>query len=346
MKIMDSNIAMESRHSEFSFTHRKESLRFWIGERRPDFENTGLNADDMQLSDEAISRISNDSKEKSNKVIDELNSKSNDFSIDPELEIIRFIMEKIFGADLGFIFENLHGEDDPQKEKMEQPKRDGWGVEYDMEETRVEKEYMSFSAEGVVKTADGKQINFELSLEMRRTFMERNELHLRAGDPAEKDPLIINYDGNAAELTNKKYAFDIDSDGKEDNIPFVKPGSGFLILDKNGDGRINNGSELFGAKTGNGFAELSMHDNDKNGWIDENDPVFEDLGIWTKSRSGEDNIYSLKQKDIGAIYLQNAISKFSINDEANNKLGRTVSSSIYLHENGRPGTVQQVNLYV
>lgn len=346
MRIMDSNIAMESRHSEFSFTHRKESVRFWIGERRADLENEGLKTDSMRISDEAMNKISKNSKEKTSEVIDEINSKANDFSIDPELEIIKFIMEKIFGADLGFIFDNLHGKDYQANEKIEQPKRNGWGLEYDMEETRIEKEYMNFSAEGVVKTADGKQINFELNLEMSRTFMEKNELHLRAGDAAEKDPLVINYEGKAAELSKRKYAFDIDSDGSNDNISFVKPGSGFLVLDKNSDGKINNGSELFGARTGNGFAELSKHDDDKNGWIDENDSVFKSLGIWTKSPIGKDNIFSLKQKDIGAIYLQNTTSNFSINDEANNKLGRTVSSGIYLHENGRPGTVQQVNLYV
>ena len=57
-------------------------------------------------------------------------------------------------------------------------------------------------------------------------------------------------------------------------------------------------------------------------------------------------IFTLKQKDIGAIYLENAQGSFSINNASNEKLGRAVSTGIFLNENGKPGTVQQVNLYV
>ena len=62
------------------------------------------------------------------------------------------------------------------------------------------------------------------------------------------------------------------SDGRKDNISFVQPGSGFLAVDKNNDGKINNGKELFGPNTGNGFDELAKYDSDGNQWIDESDP--------------------------------------------------------------------------
>lgn len=51
----------------------------------------------------------------------------------------------------------------------------------------------------------------------------------------------------------------------------VRPGGVFLALDKNGDSVINDGKELFGAATGQGFKELAIYDSDKNYWIDEND---------------------------------------------------------------------------
>ena len=60
----------------------------------------------------------------------------------------------------------------------------------------------------------------------------------------------------------------------------------FLALDLNGDGRINNGSELFGALSGNGFADLAQYDSDANGWIDENDEIFQRLKVWSGADDG------------------------------------------------------------
>ena len=65
-------------------------------------------------------------------------------------------------------------------------------------------------------------------------------------------------------------------------ISFVGSGSGLLALDKNGDGIINNGTELFGPNTQDGFSELSKYDSDGNGWIDENDSVYDNLRICGK----------------------------------------------------------------
>ena len=76
--------------------------------------------------------------------------------------------------------------------------------------------------------------------------------------------------------------FDIDADGEEESISYLQGGSGYLALDKNGDGVINDGSELFGTKSGDGFADLAEYDADGNGWIDENDPIFDKLLIWAK----------------------------------------------------------------
>lgn len=61
----------------------------------------------------------------------------------------------------------------------------------------------------------------------------------------------------------------MDCDGKQEEISKLNAGCGYLALDKNGDGVINDGNELFGVKTGDGFYELSKYDSDLNGWIDE-----------------------------------------------------------------------------
>jgi hypothetical protein len=131
-----------------------------------------------------------------------------------------------------------------------------------------ESEQTSFTAGGVIKTADGKEIEFSIDLNLSREFASDKVTIL---EQKLSDPLVINFDGPAAELTGTKFSFDLDNDGTLDQISFLKSGSGFLALHQNQDGVINNGSELFGAGTGNGFADLLKYDSDQNGWIDEND---------------------------------------------------------------------------
>ena len=65
-------------------------------------------------------------------------------------------------------------------------------------------------------------------------------------------------------------------------------GSGYLAFDVNVNGRINDGSELFGACSGDDFAEHARLDKDGNHWLDEQDSGFAGLRIWQRSKSGED----------------------------------------------------------
>lgn len=121
------------------------------------------------------------------------------------------------------------------------------------------------------------------------------------------DPLMINLDANIGSVSDQKFFFDLDSDGKEEQISFAGKGSGFLALDKNGDGKINDGSELFGTSSGDGFKDLAEYDEDKNGWIDENDSIFSKLKVWTKDEEscgsrdlkGDTNDTSFKLKQRG-----------------------------------------------
>ena len=139
--------------------------------------------------------------------------------------------------------------------------------------------------------------------------------------------------------------FDIDCDGTDDEISFAGEGSGFLALDRNGDGKVNDGNELFGTKSGDGFKDLSKYDKDKNGWIDENDDVFSRLKVWTKDDNGNDKLIDLKKAGIGALYLGSAGTEFSLNSEAGNKTNGIIrKTGIYLKESGEIGTIQHVDL--
>lgn len=209
----------------------------------------------------------------------------------------------------------------------------------------LEKEVMQFSASGNVTTMDGKKIDFALNSQMSRQFYSQSQRQIEEGFVL-KDPLVVNFGGQPAMLTVNKIQFDIDNNGEEDAISFVQEGSGFLALDRNDDGVINDGTELFGAISGNGFADLRQYDEDKNGWIDENDAIFAELQIWHQQPNGYKTLSGLLELNIGAIYLDNVESPFTIKDGSNQTLGEVASSGIYLTEDGQAKTIQQINLAV
>lgn len=207
----------------------------------------------------------------------------------------------------------------------------------------LQKEDTAFSATGVAHTADGRTIEFGVELGMSRQTAGIFQ-SLSQSDYVLTDPLVINIDTGAASVTDQKFYFDLDADGREEEISFARQGSGFLALDKNGDGIINDGSELFGTKSGDGFADLMAYDEDGNGWIDENDSVFDKLKVWTMDENGKKSLISLQKADVGAIYLGHVGTEFSLKDGYDRTNALIRSTGVYLKESGGVGTVQQVDL--
>ena len=211
---------------------------------------------------------------------------------------------------------------------------------------RTETESTTFASTGIVKTADGRSIDFNVEVSMSRAYMEKCDM-LEVQEYIKTDPLMINLDTNIGSVSDQKFFFDLDSDGKEEEISFAGKGSGFLALDKNGDGKINDGSELFGTKSGDGFKDLAEYDEDGNGWIDENDSIYSQLKVWTKDENGNDRLIDLKDADVGAIYLRNADTQFSLKDDENKLNAEIKKTGIYLKEStGEVGTLNHVDLVV
>lgn len=216
--------------------------------------------------------------------------------------------------------------------------------------TRIhfEEESTQFSSQGLVTTEDGRVIDFSLDMSLDRSFLSRTEeqtlVQRWQEDVGLIDPLVISLDGKVPALTDTTFEFDLDSDGETDHINFTAAGSGFLALDRNEDSVINDGSELFGPGTGNGFNELAAFDEDQNRWIDENDAVFSKLKVWTKDADGNDHLISLKDAGVGAIALEHADTQFDMTDAGNQLNGQLKQSGIFLFENGNVGSVHQVDL--
>lgn len=210
----------------------------------------------------------------------------------------------------------------------------------------TEAEHTAYSSTGIVKTADGREISFNVDVEMSHAFCDRYESCIEE-EIVFKDPLVINLDSNVGSVTDQKFLFDLDADGTEEEISFAGEGSGFLALDKNGDGKINDGSELFGTQSGDGFGDLAAYDKDGNGWIDESDDVFADLRIWTKDENGNNVLMNLKDANVGAIYLGKASTQYSLRSEGTHELNGAIrSTGIYLKETGEAGTIQHIDLAV
>jgi hypothetical protein len=104
-------------------------------------------------------------------------------------------------------------------------------------------------------------------------------------------PIIIDVDGSGYKLTDAAHgvAFDIFATGHPVQIAWTAAGStnGFLVLDRNHDGAISKGTELFGDQTAqaasthpNGFLALAAFDTNHDGVINARDPVFSQLRLW------------------------------------------------------------------
>lgn len=208
----------------------------------------------------------------------------------------------------------------------------------------AEVEETSFSTTGTVVTSDGREIEFNLELSMSRAFSSYYEENI-SYSRAFTDPLVINLDSDMAEVSDVKIRFDLDCDGNEESISMLSKNSGYLSLDLNDDGVINDGSELFGTSSGDGFKDLAKYDTDNNGFIDEADDIFDKLRICVFDDDGNQKLYSLKDKGVGAIGLANVDTQFSLNDLTTNEVNARIrKTGIFLYENGGIGTIQHLDL--
>lgn len=368
MIISGSTLQLSSSHSYLEYQRRHESLSAWRqgpdGRQQINLESTretlrmGGSGDRLTLSQAALAPPPQVPLQPADRpavnaapASSEVDASAQDID---ELKFValRLLVEQLTGRPVQ-VFDARELKADPATTPQLPPDlpgtsvdgRVGWGATYSVEDTHLESETTQFTAQGTVRTAEGKEITLSLTLNMSREFVSHTRLSVRAGD-ALKDPLVINFAGTAAQLTQTRFSFDLDADGSVEQTYFVAPGSGFLALDRNGDGKINDGRELFGALSGNGFADLARFDDDGNGWIDEGDAVFSRLRVWSRDGDGADRLQGLLQLGIGAIHLDQAATPFAIKDASNALQGAVRASGIFLREDGGAGTVQQIDLVV
>jgi len=341
MRIESSNVSLASTHQLTKSYKRKETLQVWnSGQASHSFHDKGVHS---------AKRHGHGHRAAKNENIKDDSSRPVDLKCHVLADMIRRIAGKRAAvSDASKPTEqasDVSRTSEGSLQRAEQPSKqpEGWGLRYTSEETYTEQEETSFQAKGVV-TANGREINFSVSLTMGRSYTQSQSSDLCAGNSAE-DPLVINLGQGAATLSGNRIQFDINMDGNKEDMPFLTQQSGFLVIDKNGNGVVDDGSELLGPTTGDGFRELVAYDDDKNGWIDEGDAAYSQLLVWRQNGDLQ-TLDTLQSLNIGAIYTGNVATPFDIKNDQNQTQARIQQSGIYLTENGTPGTVQSIDIAV
>ena len=157
-------------------------------------------------------------------------------------------------------------------------------------------------------------------------------------------PLVLDLDGSgiAASSVGDGVAFDLLGTGRSVQTAWPTHGA-LLALDRDGDGRITSGSELFGNNDGarDGFAALAAYDRDGNGVIDARDPVYASLRLWRDTNrdgaSSPAELVTLAHAGVAAIELAHATT--ALHDPFGNPLHET---GRFVRSDGSRGDVADV----
>jgi hypothetical protein len=138
-------------------------------------------------------------------------------------------------------------------------------------------------------------------------------------------PIVLDLNGNGVSTLAAKAGvqFDLAATGKTSQVAWVGQGDGLLVMDRNGDGVIKDGSELFGAATrlangsraGNGYNALAEVDSNHDGKISAQDAQFVNLKVWVdRNHDGKTDLGELK----GLVDL--GITELDLNYASSNRL--------------------------
>ena len=183
-------------------------------------------------------------------------------------------------------------------------------------------------------------------IESTQTFKLHIEFTAFQQEVQQSDPLVVDLSGDGVRLSSLENGarFDINADGKTDQTAFVQGDDAFLVLDRNRNGRIDNGSEMFGDQNGavNGFEELRKYDSNRDGVIDRKDAIYASLRLLHDrngdGRAGLREMSTLAEKGIDSLDLGYRAGQ-RVDDTHRNTLAER---SHYLRGNGSRGALVDV----
>lgn len=207
-----------------------------------------------------------------------------------------------------------------------------------------ESETRSFAATGSISLENGETVDFTLSLRQSQSRNYEYSESLRIEERPMTDPLVINFGSATAQLTDTLFEFDLEGNGETGKFATLGSGSGYLVFDRNNNGQVDDGTELFGPQSGSGFGELAKFDDDGNQWIDANDEVFSSLSVWVQTADGSQALKTLEEVGVQALYVGSAEDNFTLTNSQGIPLGEIKASGIYLTADGEVRTLEEINL--
>ena len=208
-----------------------------------------------------------------------------------------------------------------------------------IKERLYEYERLDFST-SITLNSEGSTREMSLSLSFTRELEIYSELQMSAVEF--KDPLIVNLGNKSNLFADSSKQFDLDADGSKEEIPDLNSGVYYLALDRNNNGVIDNGSELFGARTGNGFGELSHFDSNQNGVIENQDEQFGHLKLW----DGEHSLSNLSDSGITGISLSASNTPFTFTNGVGSPIARLRQTSVFITDKQTLGAIHQIDIAV
>jgi Ca2+-binding RTX toxin-like protein len=180
-----------------------------------------------------------------------------------------------------------------------------------------------------------------------------------ATTPPPRDPLVLDLDGDGIETIGtdplNPVLFDHNGDGIKTGTGWIKSDDGLLVMDRDSNGSIDTGSELFGADTVltsgayagrkalDGFVALRDLDSNPDGVMDANDAQFANLKVWRDLNqdgvSGANELFTLADLNIASISLAKTAATVNLGN------GNTqTATSGFTRTDGTTGTVANLNL--
>lgn len=193
----------------------------------------------------------------------------------------------------------------------------------------------SFSGE--LQLSDGGNISFAFEFSMAISWARYSYT-----EQPLQDPLTVSISGSPVQLSNDTELFDLRNDGSKVRLPQLASQQYYLAYDRNNDRQVNNGTELFGPQTGQGFAELAAFDDNGNGFIDPSDDIWQYLYLWRPNQP----LQSMAEAKLGAFSVSSVATPMPLLDKQQQKTGEIQRSGLAFTDNARPVLVQQIDLLV
>jgi len=191
----------------------------------------------------------------------------------------------------------------------------------------------SFS--GALQLDDGSSISFAFDFSMAVSWARYS-----AQQGPMQDPLLISLSGQPVELTGDSSSFDLKGNGQMSALPQLSAEQYYLAYDRNQDKQVNNGTELFGPISGNGFADLAAYDGNANGFIDAADDIWQHLYLWQPQQQ----MLNISQTELAAISLESVATPMSLLNKEQQVLAQLQRSGLAFLADGTPALVQQIDV--